>query len=54
MKFPDGTDRQISISGGFCCTQDSEADLADLLQWADEALYRVKRSEKGELAEYQQ
>lgn len=44
--------RAIRASGGFVCTVCADDDIAVLLSYADEALYRVKRDSKGGYAEY--
>ena len=42
----------ISASGGFAWTDNPQNDISDLLSYADEALYEVKRSTKGYYSEY--
>ncbi len=44
--------RTISASAGFACTSDTNADIAQLLSHADEALYETKNKVKGTYGEY--
>ncbi len=44
--------KAISASGGFVWTTDSNADIDELLNYADEALYDIKRETKGHFGEY--
>lgn len=42
----------IGVSSGFAWTDDPNANIEELLGFADEALYEVKRTMKGRYAEY--
>lgn len=44
--------RAISASAGFAWTDDADAAISELLGWADEALYEIKRDTKGTFGEY--
>lgn len=44
--------RAISASAGFAWTNDADAAISELLGWADEALYEIKRDTKGTFGEY--
>lgn len=48
----DTQSKTISASAGFVCTSDPQADIAELLSRADEALYDTKNREKGTYGEY--
>lgn len=52
VAMSDTLNRTISASAGFVCTSDSEADIAKLLSYADEALYEIKNKGKGTYCEY--
>ncbi len=44
--------RSVSASSGFACTANPEDSIEELLNHADEALYRVKRKNRGGYEEY--
>lgn len=44
--------RTISASAGYAWTDNADAEIAELLSHADEALYEVKRDTKGNYREY--
>ncbi len=44
--------RRISASAGYACTSDANADVAQLLSHADEALYETKNKIKGTYGAY--
>ena len=46
-------EQTISASAGYAWTGDCSTGIAELLGRADEALYEVKRKQKGEFAKYQ-
>ena len=52
VMLSDTQSKMISASCGLALTDGTEKDIAALLSHADEALYEVKRSTKGQYAEY--
>ena len=48
----DTESRAISASAGYAWTDNADAEIAELLRHADEALYEVKRDTKGTYREY--
>lgn len=52
IALTDTESKTISASSGFVWTADSGANLSDLLKYADEALYQMKKKTKGSYAEY--
>ncbi len=52
IALTDTESKTISASSGFVWTADSGANLSDLLKYADEALYQIKKKTKGSYAEY--
>lgn len=47
VALSDTQTRTISASAGFAWTDNNKADISELLNHADEALYEVKRETKG-------
>ncbi len=52
MSLSDSQSKIIHASSGFAWTADSNADIDELLNYADEALYDIKRETKGRFGEY--
>lgn len=52
LEFPDHSMRCIRFSGGYSWTSHSDCDPNILMNEADQALYRVKQSEKGTVASF--
>ena len=50
--LPSGNELHISISGGIAWYPDDATDMETLKKYADFALYRVKRTNKGRLEEF--
>ena len=53
IEVNDSESRTKNASGGFAWTRDSEMNVNELLNQADEALYAVKKDIKGKYAEYE-
>lgn len=53
VELSDTERRTIRASAGFAWTGDADAEIAELLGRADEALYEIKRDTKGTFGEYQ-
>jgi diguanylate cyclase (GGDEF)-like protein len=51
IKFPDGTDKFISISAGLMWIDHFDLSYDELLHYADEALYESKRNNRGSFSE---
>lgn len=52
VQLSDSQSKIISASSGFAWTSDSNANIDELLNYADEALYDIKRETKGRFGEY--
>ena len=52
IKLPDGTNRRINASIGLAFAQRESESMEDLINRADRAMYRVKRTEKNGIAIY--
>ncbi len=52
VSLSDSQSKIIHASSGFAWTADSNADIDELLNYADEALYDIKRETKGRFGEY--
>lgn len=52
VQLSDSQSKVIGASSGFAWTSDSNADIDELLNYADEALYDIKRETKGRFGEY--
>ena len=52
IQLPDGTSRRINASIGLAFAQRESESMEDLINRADRAMYRVKRTEKNGIAIY--
>lgn len=52
VSFSDTKTKTISASCGFALTEDAKSNITKLLSHADEALYDIKRTAKGQYGEY--
>ena len=52
IQLPDGTSRRINASIGLAFAQRESERMEDLINRADRAMYRVKRTEKNGIAIY--
>ncbi len=52
VALSDTDSKVIAASAGFALAEDAKEDISDLLSCADEALYEMKRGEKGHYIEY--
>lgn len=52
VTLSDSETKIISVSGGFAWTSDADCSIEELLSQADEALYDIKRTTKGQYREY--
>ena len=50
--LPDGQQRSVGASGGFCFVEESAWDLKELMKHADFAMYTVKHTTKGAFGEF--
>lgn len=47
IELPDGSTKTVTMSGGLCWIDQLDFKYDDYLQYADDALYHVKRNDKG-------
>lgn len=50
--LPKGEECQMSVSGGYVCSDHMQTELKKMLHKADQALYRAKQSNRGNFVEY--
>ena len=52
IDYPDGTKGSISISAGLAWYEDTNSSYEDMINKADQAMYRAKRTQKGTIQEW--
>ncbi len=52
MTLPNGREHAISLSGGYSIYPDDSADYHQLLQYADMAMYKMKKERRGSFVHY--
>lgn len=52
IQYPDGIERSISASGGYVFLNENETDLFQMIKYADFAMYRIKKENKGGFGQF--